>query len=380
MASDEAGYGLKPLTSFGSGHAVIVLHGIRQTRNDVMPFAEYLAKCTKRADVYVYGYDHTQALVSNGTELAETIGLTLNAKRIDLVGYSMGGLVARLAASDRPNSSIHTIVTIATPNRGSLSNAELTTLGQIGRGIFEFISPLAPRTEGVKDLTRVSAVMSDRRDRLLAESKAVGTEPALSIRYASIPALFYHPQRADTEFGPSIQLSGLQAIFLLTRLKARLVEMARPHDGIVTENSNNVVDKLSSDWSELDLARIGPNGEPARCHVVLDQCRNHDHGTIIRAEDLSLLTWAVLECPDWRKLWKTGNLHYAFVFVPRCRAVGRNSDNVLRSAARDKLAEYGALFHPTCQVIGRRNVLCTCSQQSIVAGRLSAQRWVRSVR
>jgi pimeloyl-ACP methyl ester carboxylesterase len=302
MANAEAIYGLKPLGGTDSGRAVIVLHGIRQTRDDVMPFAEQLAKWAKHADVYVYGYDHTQALVTNGTTLAETVALEVKAKRIDLVGYSMGGLVARLAASDRHNPSIHTVVTIATPNRGSLSNAELTTLGQIGRGAFEFISPLAPRSEGVKDLTRASAIMSGRRDRLLAESKALGVEPALNVRYASIPALFYNPARADVELGPSIALSALQTAILMVGFKARMVRMKRPHDGIVTEFSNNVVEQASYDWSELRLAREGLNGEPARCHVVLDECRNQDHGTIMRAADIALLSWTVLECADWRGL------------------------------------------------------------------------------
>lgn len=302
VANAEAIYGLKPLGSTASGHAVVVLHGIRQTRDDVMPFAEHLAKWAKNADVYVYGYDHTQALVTNGTILAETITLKSKAGRIDLVGYSMGGLVARLAASDRHNPSIHTVVTIATPNRGSLSNVELTTLGQIGRGVFEFISPLAPRSEGVKDLTRASTIMSARRDRLLSDSKVVGAEPALNVRYASIPALFYNPDRPEFEFGPSIQLSALQATILLTGLKARLVRMERPHDGIVTESSNNVVKQASYDWSELHLARNGPNGEPARCHVVLDECRKQDHGTIMRTEDIVLLSWTVLDCADWRGL------------------------------------------------------------------------------
>jgi hypothetical protein len=124
----------------------------------------------------------------------------------------------------------------------------------------------------------------------------------LNVRYASIPALFYNPDRADFELGPSIQLSALQATILLFGLKARLVRMKRPHDGIVTECSNNIVEQASYDWSELRLAREGPNGEPAHCHVVLDECRNQDHGTIMCVEDIALLSWTVLDCPDWRGL------------------------------------------------------------------------------
>lgn len=302
MTNHEAIYGLKPLAGTDGERAVIVLHGIRQTRDDVMPFAGHLARYARDTDVYVYGYDHTQALVANGTMLAETIASEVKAKRVDLVAYSMGGLVARLAASDDQAAPIHTVVTIATPNHGSLSNAELTTLGQIGRSVFEFLSPFAPRCEGVKDLTRASDIMSARRDLLLARSKILGAEPALNVRYASIPALFYHPDRNDFEFGPSMALTAVQVALLTLRFKARLDKMERPHDGIVTERSNDVVKQTSYNWSELHLAREGPNGEPARCHVVLDECRNQDHGTIIRVEDVAFLSWTVLDCTDWRKL------------------------------------------------------------------------------
>ena len=103
----------------------------------------------------------------NGKDLALAISRDIPVGRVDLVGYSMGGLVARLAATEELPSRIHTVITLATPNRGSVSNAELTTLGQLGRSVFEAISPLAPRTEGVKDLTRAAKIMSSRRNALL---------------------------------------------------------------------------------------------------------------------------------------------------------------------------------------------------------------------
>ncbi|MEI9851986.1 MAG: alpha/beta fold hydrolase [Sphingomonas sp.] len=157
--------------------------------------------------LHLYGYNHTAGLEHNGTKLFKALDAGIAADRIDLVGYSMGGLVARLAASENWPSRIHTIVTVATPNRGSISNAELTTLGQIGRSIFQMISPLAPRTEGVKDLTRVVPIMKHRRERLKGQL-ASGRMTAEERRYASVPALFYHDDRAEFEFGPSIALSG----------------------------------------------------------------------------------------------------------------------------------------------------------------------------
>src|SRR5580658_7843324 len=134
-------YGLEQLKA-GTGHAVVVLHGIRQTRGDLAPFARMISHESDALNVFVYGYNHTRALECNGRDLAAAISRNIPEGRVDLVGYSMGGLVARLAATEELPSRIHTVVTLATPNRGSVSNAELTTLGQLGRSAFEMISPL----------------------------------------------------------------------------------------------------------------------------------------------------------------------------------------------------------------------------------------------
>lgn len=151
----------------------------------------------------------------------------------------MGGLVARLAATEELPSRIHTVITLATPNRGSVSNAELTTLGQLGRSVFEAISPLAPRTEGVKDLTRAAKIMSSRRNALLQANPQLDIS-ATQRRYASIPGLFYNKDETEFAWGPSVQISGLTAALTLLGLRLRLMKMKRSHDGIVTERSNDI--------------------------------------------------------------------------------------------------------------------------------------------
>ena len=290
-------YGLKLISgNTSAAHAVVILHGIRQTRDDLAaPFGKALAAVATNAALYVYGYDHTRALTDNGTKLAETLATELSSDRIDLIGYSMGGLVARLAVSDRPNRALDTVVTLATPNRGALSNAELETLGQLGRQAFEWLSPLLPRSQGVKDLTRVAVIMSARRDAMLAAKVA----PA--VRYASVPALFYYPGRANTEFGPSLMMSGVYAILTLANLKRKVIAMARPHDGIVTEESCDLTRDPSYNWSEVHLAPP-KNNTPPRVHAVLDACADNDHQSILNPTDIARLVWAVLKCPDWRTL------------------------------------------------------------------------------
>jgi hypothetical protein len=60
MASAGPSYGLEKLTS-GRGHAAVVLHGIRQTRDAPAPFAQMIANESGALNVFVYGYNHTRA-------------------------------------------------------------------------------------------------------------------------------------------------------------------------------------------------------------------------------------------------------------------------------------------------------------------------------
>lgn len=294
-------YGLKNVTS-GAGHAVVVLHGIRQTRDDVIPLARQISEHAPGLNVFVYGYNHTRGLEENGRKLASTIA-KMPQERVDLVGYSMGGLVARLAATEPASSRVHTVVTLATPNRGSMSNAELTALGQLGRSAFEWLSPLAPRTEGVKDLTRTASIMSERRSALLEAERDLKID-AHSRRYASIPGLFYNIDSTEFSWGPSAGMTGIATLISLINLRIRLTSMTRSHDGIVTERSNNIALMDSHDWSEVHLVADGERGEPARCHAVTDTCRNHDHSSIINDSAVAHLIAALLMSSDWRTLRK----------------------------------------------------------------------------
>lgn len=291
-------YGLMLVRPGADGPPVVVLHGIRQTRDQLRPFAEALAHDAPGRPVYVYGYDHTRGLEDNGRRLAEVLDADLPHGRIDLVGYSMGGLVARLAATEAYPSRIHTVVTVATPNRGALSNRELTTLGQLGRKAFEWLSPMAPRTEGVKDLTRADDIMKARRARLVADHPNAGYAPDAR-RYASIPAIFYATNKADFEFGPSLETSGLQAV-LLFGVKKRLSSMPRPHDGIVTEASCDLSKVTSEDWAEIRLMRRDDNAPPALCHAVHVVCTEADHISILKHEPVARLAARLVATDDWR--------------------------------------------------------------------------------
>lgn len=302
MTDPDANYGLLELRNGGGPRAVVVLHGIRQTREDLREFALMIGDWLPPAyGLYLYGYNHTAGLEYNGTQLRDALYAEVAAERIDVVGYSMGGLVARLAASESWPSRIHTVVTVATPNRGSISNAELTALGQVGRSIFQMISPLAPRTEGVKDLTRVIPIMRGLRERLKGQL-AGGRSTAAERRYASIPALFYNEDRTEFEFGPSVALSGAQALIRLTGLRLKLVNMKKAHDGIVTESSNRLSGSDSTDFTEVHLTRAAADGNPALCHAVVDTCLLQDHSSILSDANVAHLVAGLLLNDDWRKV------------------------------------------------------------------------------
>ncbi len=292
-------YGLCRIAGSGDDRAVVIVHGIRQTREALAdPFGYRLAEILPAGtSIYVYGYNYNDALVDNGTALARAIQLELGGRdRIDIVGYSMGGLVARLAVMDRPNVSINTVVTLATPNTGAMSNAELATLGQIGLNMLQFISPLWPRAAGILDLTRASTIMKDQANEMKSKGRTLE-----HVRYASIPAIFYNDQRCDTELGPTPMLTGLQAVLFAANLKRKIMKMPRSHDGIVTETSNDLTRGDMQIRNEMQI--IGASGRgPHRLHATVDDCLDQDHSSILEKSEPVRLVAAILECVDWTNL------------------------------------------------------------------------------
>jgi len=301
MSKPATNYGLREVRSGSPAHAVVVLHGIRQTEQDMRPFAQAIGKALPGPKIFVHGYDHTRGLTHNGRILHDQLKQELPNGRVDLVGYSMGGLVARLAASEQQTSNVHTVVTVATPNRGSLSNAELTTLGQLGRQAVEIISPLLPRSEGVKDLTRARHIMRKRRRRLMNGNLSF-TLDGDERRYVSIPALWYSDDKAGFQFGPSVTMSGVVAALKLVALRVKLEAMTKSHDGIVTERSNNLTLAEGNDWAEFHLAKPGASQAPPLCHAVIDVCDEHDHMSVLGDQAIVELVCALIDTLDWRDL------------------------------------------------------------------------------
>jgi hypothetical protein len=80
--------------------------------------------------------------------------------------------------------------------------------------------------------------------------------------------------------------------------------MPKSNDGIVTERSNDITISESHDWSETRLFDKDASGHPARCHAVVDTCRDHDHISIINDDTVAELIAALLSHDDWRGIRK----------------------------------------------------------------------------
>jgi hypothetical protein len=97
-------------------------------------------------------------------------------------------------------------------------------------------------------------------------------------------------------------MSAAQAFIKLAALRVKLANMQRSHDGIVTERSNNIAESETHDWTEISLARDAADGSPALCHAVADNCRDHDHSSILTDPIVARLAAALVTCEDWRQL------------------------------------------------------------------------------
>jgi formylglycine-generating enzyme required for sulfatase activity len=125
---------------------------------------KYLALESNRYKFYIFRYHSTESTRSNGQVLAQLIagqGLLGGARDVVLIGYSMGGLVARYAMNTRLSSGTwlgdrtRMLVTLATPHHGSFGASALG-VGELSQRAFwvtavEFLR--YPDSRGLQDLS-----------------------------------------------------------------------------------------------------------------------------------------------------------------------------------------------------------------------------------
>lgn len=183
-----------------------------------------------------YDYDWGQPIRESAAQLRSILLARYPVDvEITIVGHSMGGLVGRFVIIDGSIPTVKRLVMIASPNYGAIMASRTSTLWQWAIAGAGTITPMFPRKRGLRDLTRVQTLY----DQIGREG--VQGQRALEVEYVTIPGLFYHDDRRDSDPG----LDGGALLFTIIGLGLRalaLVEPAevrieRPHDGIVEESS-----------------------------------------------------------------------------------------------------------------------------------------------
>jgi len=283
------------LQAAGFDRLIVLVHGIRQDRTGVMALANRIAAASPKSAVAIFDYDWTQAIASSGKQLAAKLASMPHA-RIDIVGYSMGGLVARRAVADTFVNTVNTVVTLASPNRGAVTPGMLGAFGQTLRECARFISPYA-RCEGLLDLTDFNETMTQHQRTPAVRAAIKGR------RYASIPALYFYQDRPWRSLKSPMGAPAM-ALSLITR-------MARPHDGIVCEERNDVTSRGSTDFAEFHLAE-GDGKTPARCHAPHIAARDLDHMSVLESSEIADLIVRIIDTTDWAAMPPDPDLRFHY--------------------------------------------------------------------
>lgn len=292
---------LRPYWSGTGDHAVIISHGITQAARHMKEFADLLGNVNPDLDLFLFDYGWTASISSNGTSLAREIERLDGYDTVSLVGYSMGGLISRFAAARSDHPGLETIITLATPNAGAVSTAQLAIGAQAMLAAGRRITAFAPK-QGLADLTRADRLMKELRELPEVPARIAGK------RYASVPALYFHEGREAWDFGSSMMgaAAGGLGIFNVLPLMSKV---NRPHDGIVTERSCNIADPQKTPISEIDHT-IGHRSDPARLHAWHAHALDCDHITVLKNPSIASLVIDLVTTKDWSVLPRDANRRF----------------------------------------------------------------------
>ena len=117
-----------------AGHVVLTLHGVVRNRNSMAGTTRRLRDAGLQAFALDYACTH-RPVAYHGEALRELLDHLPHATRIDIVGHSMGGLVARACLGVKPDPRIKRIVMVGTPNQGA-ENADFFAEWKWYQGVF----------------------------------------------------------------------------------------------------------------------------------------------------------------------------------------------------------------------------------------------------
>jgi len=275
-------------------HVIIFVHGILSDSRTFDRLLSYLvaADPTHDFDFWIFDYDYNQRLVESGDQLARAISTgPFQNCRVDIVGHSMGGLVARMAVLRNKLPTVARIVTLATPNHGTINGSQLNLLGQMTTLGLRRLHPIYARAPGIIDLTNVPDIMKDelrsmgQRDRTRIDNKS----------YVSIPAQYFNRTRQLGQAPPSTKMGGVMIIRMLVNFVMPFRILLTPvHDGIVEERSNQLHPALTGSSNEGAYMRTRSAPAKRILHITHEAAADCDHITVMACPEIAELIFAVL--------------------------------------------------------------------------------------
>jgi pimeloyl-ACP methyl ester carboxylesterase len=243
-------------------------------------------------DFYLFDYDYFQPLRASGLQLAHAIGrLSRRCGYIDLIGHSMGGLIARMAVILDDLPSVRRIVTLATPNHGTIHGKQLSVLAQLTARATRTIRPIYSRASGIIDLSQAHKIMSAQA----AEMHRAGHTSRLNGKsYVSVPGQYYHDMGVIGDAGPSATMRGVSlGLRVLNWMTLhQFIKLRCVHDGIVEERSNCLASPPTG-AGKSELTYLPSPGAPV-AHITHVTAEGLDHVGITQHPDIADLIHALL--------------------------------------------------------------------------------------
>ena len=163
----------------GDGHSVIIVPGFRQAASQLMPLQCYLDSLGYDTHTFIEGGGAAnRETVSQLAERAEDLS-NKGASPVSLIGWSLGGLIARAVAVERPRC-VRQVITLSSPFAGDPSDNSLVRMHDRMSSV-----PLVEVSEDIKALARgplpvpTSAIYS-RSDGLLPWKHCINDASAVN--------------------------------------------------------------------------------------------------------------------------------------------------------------------------------------------------------